>query len=250
MKILALDSSGIVASVAIVEDETLLAEYTVNYKKTHSQTLLPMLDEVAKMTELDMETIDAIAIAAGPGSFTGLRIGSATAKGLGLALKKPLVPVPTVEALAYNLYDARGLICPIMDARRSQVYTGIYRFENHALVTVQGQTAVPVTELLEQLNTMGEPVTFLGDGVPVFRDTIEKTLHVSCSFAPAHVNKQRAAAVAALGMVYYKNGRIQSAVEHAPDYLRVSQAERERAERENAAKEARKQSPQEEGERP
>ena len=123
MKILALDSSGIVASVAIVEDNTLLAEYTVNYKKTHSQTLLPMLDEVAKMTELDLSTIDAIAVAAGPGSFTGLRIGSATAKGLALALKKPLVAVPTVEALAYNLYDTNGLICPIMDARRNQVYT-------------------------------------------------------------------------------------------------------------------------------
>ena len=113
MKILALDSSGIVASVAVVEDDTLLAEYTVNYKKTHSQTLLPMLDEIVKMTELELESIDAIAVAAGPGSFTGLRIGSATAKGLGLALKKPLVAVPTVDALAYNLNHAQGLIYPI-----------------------------------------------------------------------------------------------------------------------------------------
>ena len=120
MKILALDSSGLVASVAVVEDNQLLAEYTVNYKKTHSQTLLPMLDEIAKMIELDLETIDAIAVAAGPGSFTGLRIGSATAKGLGLALKKPLIPVPTVDALAYNLYDSTGVICPMMDARRKQ----------------------------------------------------------------------------------------------------------------------------------
>ena len=102
MKILALDSSGLVASVAVVEDNQLLAEYTVNYKKTHSQTLLPMLDEIANMTELDLTTIDAIAIAAGPGSFTGLRIGSATAKGLGLALKKPLISIPTVDALAYR----------------------------------------------------------------------------------------------------------------------------------------------------
>lgn len=136
MKILALDSSGLVASVAVVEDNQLLAEYTVNYKKTHSQTLLPMLDEIAKMIELDLETIDAIAVAAGPGSFTGLRIGSATAKGLGLALKKPLIPVPTVDALAYNLYDSTGVICPMMDARRKQVYTGIYRFADHELVTV------------------------------------------------------------------------------------------------------------------
>lgn len=232
MKILGLDSSGIVASVAIVQDEVLLAEYTVNYKKTHSQTLLPMLDEVVKMTELDLNTVDAIAVAAGPGSFTGLRIGSATAKGLGLALKKPLVAVPTVEALAYNLYDVKGVICPIMDARRGQVYTGIYRFENHTLETVEGQIAVSIGELTEKLNVMAEPVTFLGDGVPVFRERLAETLKVPYSFAPAHVNKQRASAIAALGMVYYREGRIQTAAEHAPDYLRVSQAERERAQRE------------------
>ena len=103
MKILAIDSSGLVASVAVVEDDNMLAEYTINYKKTHSQTLLPMLGEISKMIELDLKSVDAIAVAAGPGSFTGLRIGSATAKGLGLALDKPLISVPTVDALAYNL---------------------------------------------------------------------------------------------------------------------------------------------------
>ena len=238
MKILALDSSGIVASVAVAEDDTLLAEYTVNYKKTHSQTLLPMLDEIVKMTELDMNSVDAIAVAAGPGSFTGLRIGSATAKGLGLALKKPLIHVPTVDALAYNLYDTRGLICPIMDARRNQVYTGIYRFEEHKLSVVKSQWAGAVAELLEILNDMGEQVTFLGDGVPVFRDVIEETLKVPFSFAPAHVNTQRAAAVAALGLEYFKEGKTETAMEHCPDYLRVSQAERERAQKEKASKAA------------
>ena len=104
MKILALESSGLVAGVAVAEDDNLLGEYTINYKKTHSQTLLPMLDEVAKMTELDLSTVDAIAVSAGPGSFTGLRIGSATAKGLGLALQKPLIHIPTVDALACNLW--------------------------------------------------------------------------------------------------------------------------------------------------
>ena len=231
MKILGLDSSGIVASVAIVEDENLIAEYTVNYKKTQSQTLLPMLDELAKMTELDLDTIDAIAVAAGPGSFTGLRIGSATAKGLGLALKKPLVEIPTVDALAYNLYDANALICPIMDARRSQVYTGIYCFQDHKLVTLEEQMAVPVAELIEKLNERGKAVIFLGDGVPVFAKTIEETLKVPYSFAPAHVNKQRAAAVATLAQLYVKEGKVVTAMEHVPEYLRVSQAERERAQR-------------------
>lgn len=234
MKILGLDSSGIVASVAIVEDDVLIAEYTVNYKKTHSQTLLPMLDEIAKMTELDLNSIDAIAVAAGPGSFTGLRIGSATAKGLGLALKKPLIAIPTVEGLAYNLYDISGLICPIMDARRKQVYTGIYRFTDHQLKVVEDQMAVPMETVIEKLNQYGEAVTFLGDGVPVFHELIAEKMTVPYSFAPAHVNKQRAAAVAALGEIYYRQGKTETAMEHVPDYLRVSQAERERAEREAA----------------
>ena len=207
MKILGLDSSGIVASVAIVEDDVLIAEYTVNYKKTHSQTLLPMLDEIAKMTELDLNSIDAIAVAAGPGSFTGLRIGSATAKGLGLALKKPLIAIPTVEGLAYNLYDISGLICPIMDARRKQVYTGIYRFTDHQLKVVEDQMAVPMETVIEKLNQYGETVTFLGDGVPVFHELIAEKMTVPYSFAPAHVNKQRAAAVAALGEIYYRQGK-------------------------------------------
>ena len=238
MKILGLDSSGIVASVAIVEDDVLIAEYTVNYKKTHSQTLLPMLDEIAKMTELDLNSIDAIAVAAGPGSFTGLRIGSATAKGLGLALKKPLIAIPTVEGLAYNLYDISGLICPIMDARRKQVYTGIYRFTDHQLKVVEDQMAVPMETVIEKLNQYGEAVTFLGDGVPVFHELIAEKMTVPYSFAPAHVNKQRAAAVAALGEIYYRQGKTETAMELVPDYLLVSQAERERAEREAAKADA------------
>lgn len=238
MKILGLDSSGIVASVAIVEDDVLIAEYTVNYKKTHSQTLLPMLDEIAKMTELDLNSIDAIAVAAGPGSFTGLRIGSATAKGLGLALKKPLIAIPTVKGLAYNLYDISGLICPIMDARRKQVYTGIYRFTDHQLKVVEDQMAVPMETVIEKLNQYGETVTFLGDGVPVFHELIAEKMTVPYSFAPAHVNKQRAAAVATLGEIYYRQGKTETAMEHVPDYLRVSQAERERAAREAAKADA------------
>lgn len=236
MKILALDSSGLVASVAVLEDEVLLAEYTVNYKKTHSQTLLPMLDTIAQMIELDLNSLDAIAVAAGPGSFTGLRIGSATAKGLGLALDKPLVAVPTVEALAYNLYGTTGLICPIMDARRNQVYTGIYRFENGEMSVICDQQAVKVDELAADLNARGEHVTFLGDGVPVYKERLSELLTVKFDFAPAHLSRQRAGAVGALGMKYYAQGRIQSAREHQPEYLRLSQAERERAERKAAEK--------------
>lgn len=234
MRILALDSSGLVASVAIMEEEQTIAEYTVNYKKTHSQTLLPMLDEIVKMTEMDLNTIDAIAIAGGPGSFTGLRIGSATAKGLGLALGKPLIHVPTLEGLVCNLYGCSSLICPIMDARRNQVYTGVYRLNESGLQVVKEQMAIDVGVLAEQLNALGEAVTFLGDGVPVYRDQLEEKLTVPFTFAPANMNRQRAASVGLRGFQYYREGRIETAAEHQPDYLRVSQAERERAERERA----------------
>lgn len=240
MRVLALDSSGLVASVAVVEgkegnaDACTIAEYTVNYKKTHSQTLLPMLDEVAKMTDLDLASIDAVAVAAGPGSFTGLRIGSATAKGLGLALEKLLIPVPTLEGLAYNLCGMGGLVCPIMDARRGQVYTGIYRFQDgEHLTVVEDQMAVSIEELGEKLKAYKEEVTFLGDGVPVFREVLETQILKGerIRFAPANMNRQRAASVGALGLIYYKEGKTQTAEEHKPDYLRVSQAERERKER-------------------
>lgn len=228
MRILGIESSSLVASVAIVTDDILTAEYTVNYKKTHSQTLLPMIDEVTRLLEIDLDCVDAIAVSAGPGSFTGLRIGSATAKGLGLALKKPLIHVPTVDAMAYNLWGAKGLVCPIMDARRSQVYTGIYRFDEEFEI-VKEQCPMAVQDLAEELNRLGEKVTFLGDGVPVYREDLAQSLKVEFSFAPAHMNRQRAGAVAVLGGIYYQQGKTETAAEHGPDYLRLSQAERERA---------------------
>ncbi len=238
MKVLALDSSGLVASVAVVEDDgvgsSLLAEYTVNYKKTHSQTLLPMLDEIVSMIELDLNTLDAIAVAAGPGSFTGLRIGSATAKGLGLALHKPLVHIPTVDALAYNLYGTDRIICPLMDARRNQVYTGIYEWKDNRLHILEPQMAVSIQEIAEKLCSLNREVIFLGDGVPVYRHQLTEVLMAGqrFSFAPAHLNRQRAGAVGMLAVQYVREGRTESAMEHSPDYLRLPQAERERAEKE------------------
>lgn len=232
MKILALDSSGLVASVAVIEDDNLIGEYTVNYKKTHSQTLLPMLDVIANMIELDLDTVDAIAIAKGPGSFTGLRIGSATAKGLGLALDKPIVEIPTVDGLAYNLWGAKDLVCPLMDARRNQTYTGIYAFEDGRMQVLEPQCAVDIAQIVEKVNKQQRAVVFLGDGVPVFRGYLEEHVQVPYSFAPPHMNKQRAGAVAALAFTYLKNGQTVSAADHQPDYLRLSQAERERKEKE------------------
>lgn len=241
MKILALDSSGLVASVAVVENDNLIAEYTINHKKTHSQTLVPMLDEIRNMTELDMDSVDAIAVAAGPGSFTGLRIGSATAKGLGLALNKPVIAVPTVDALAYNLYGSDKIICPLMDARRNQVYTGLYEFvkeqqdASYEMKHLIEQCAVDIHEIADKMNELGREVIFLGDGVSVFAEILADIIHVPYSFAPACCNRQRAACVATLGEVLFEKGCVQTAAEHAPDYLRLSQAERERAEAQQKA---------------
>ncbi len=242
MKILGIDSSGLVAGVAVVEDDILLGEYTLNYKKTHSQTLLPMLDELREMIELDLQTIDAIAIAAGPGSFTGLRIGAATAKGLGLALNKPLVEVPTLKGLAYNLYGTERLVCPLMDARRNQVYTGIYRFvpegTGFALVDLMEQSAMDIREVIARLNELQRDVIFLGDGVPVYREILEQELEVNYAYASPANNRQRAASVAALGSVLFAQGQTVSAADHRPEYLRKSQAEREQDEKLAAAEAA------------
>lgn len=230
MRILALDSSGLVATVAILEDEQTIAEYTANYKKTHSQTLLPMLDQIATMIELDLQTIDGIAIAGGPGSFTGLRIGSATAKGLGLALDKPLIQIPTVDGIAYNLCGAKDLVCPLMDARRNQTYTGLYEFQGNKMDVLVPQCAVGIEEIIEIVNSYKREVVFLGDGVPVFDEYIQEHCLVPYRYAPAHMNKQRASALAVLAQQYFAEGKVQKAAEHKPDYLRLSQAERERME--------------------
>lgn len=231
MKILAIESSSLTASVAIVEDDVMVSEYTMNYKKTHSQTLLPMIDEMCRLTDYQLEEIDAIAVSAGPGSFTGLRIGSATAKGLGLALNKPLIHIPTVEAMAYNLCFATDYIVPIMDARRNQVYTGIYKGMDGNIEEVEEQCITVIEELLEKVKKLQGKAIFLGDGVPVFREKIIAELGTQAAFAPAHMNRQRAGAVAELAKIYYRQGKLETAAEHAPDYLRLSQAERERKEK-------------------
>ncbi len=234
MKILALESSGLVASVAVWEDHKIIGEFSTNFKKTHSQTLLPMLDKVVQMLELKLEEIDAIAVSKGPGSFTGLRIGSATAKGLGLALDKPLIGVPTVDALAYNLYGTKRLICPMMDARRAQVYTGLYTFEGGQFKIVCPQKACSLEEIAEQINALGKETILLGDGVPVYEKMIKDMLHVPYSMAPAHLAYQRAGALASLAAIYFEEGKTETAKAFKPDYLRVSQAERELMEKDKS----------------
>lgn len=228
MKILSVESSSLVASVALLEDELIIAEYSINCGLTHSQTLLPMLDEIVKRTGTGLEDIDAIAISGGPGSFTGLRIGVATAKGLGLGLSKPLIHIPTLDATAYNIYGVDALICPIMDARRSQVYTGIYKHQYDFEVVMESKP-MDIRELLATLSTYRQRVLFLGDGVPVYKEIIEKEADFEYSFVPPNNNRQRAASVAALAALYFKEGKTVDADLMQPEYLRLSQAERERS---------------------
>ena len=233
MKLLAIESSGLVASAAVFADDTIVAEFTVNNKQPHSQTLLPMIDQVVTMSGIDLKEIDAIATTSGPGSFTGLRIGAATAKGLGLALHKPIVPITTLEALAFRLAGREGNICPMMDARRNQVYAGVYRVGDMLLECVTGQKAVSIEDYIAELNDLGDPVTVLGDGVPVFQEKIKQCEGLLYRFCADSVRYQRASSVTALGKKYYEQGRQMKAAEFAPMYLRLSQAERERMEKEN-----------------
>lgn len=229
MRVLAIDSSGIVASVAVVEDTRVLAEYTLNDKKTHSQTLLSMIDNVKEMLSLDLKTLDAIVVAKGPGSFTGLRIGVSTAKGMGLALNIPVVGVPTVDALAFQMYDSDSLICPMMDARRGQVYTGLYRIRAGRLEVVCPQTAMDALDMIKLINEKEERVIFIGDGVPVYEELIKENIACEYAFAYGFASRQRAAALGMLGILYANEGLSESADDFKPEYLRASQAERERA---------------------
>lgn len=235
MKILAIDASGLPASAAVSEDGKLIGEFYLDHERNHSVTLLPLIDDLLKATDTDPKTIDYIAVTEGPGSFTGLRIGSATAKGLCFAWKKEIIPVPTVDAIAYNLFGTGGLICPVMDARRHQTYTGIYRFlpdgTGCRFEKVRDQFITTIDKLVEELNGYKEHVTFLGDGVPVFKDYIDENLKSSHSYAPLHMNRQSAGALSALAFEMAKRGETVDSYLHRPVYLRETQAERERKEK-------------------
>ena len=242
MKILAIESSGAKASAAILDNGKILAYEEGPFKVTHSETLMPLVARTFYMAGIDKEDIDAIAVSGGPGSFTGLRIGSATAKGLGMALKKPLIHVPTLHAMAYNFLGSGNIIVPIMDARRDQVYTGVFTFvirpdQMLDFSVFHDSAAMSITELMEYLNELtgldGNPplVVFLGDGVEKYEDTIDELADFNYAFAPDELNYQRADSVGIVGMVYYFEGLLTDPDEEAPDYLRPSQAEREAEEK-------------------
>jgi tRNA threonylcarbamoyladenosine biosynthesis protein TsaB len=231
MKILAIDTTGLAASVAIVDEERTIAEFTTNYKKTHSQTIMPMIEKLVQITELDLSELDYIACACGPGSFTGLRIGAATAKGLAHALDKTIIPIPTLDGLASNMHGVSELIVPIMDARRNQVYSAIYSCMGGSPELVSEYMACDIDELIARVLEIDENAVFLGDGVPVFKAKLAE--YSGFSLAPVCANMQRAACVGKLALE--RTDRAVKCNDFEILYLRKSQAEREREEQ-NAAK--------------
>ena len=229
MKILALDSTAIAASVALCEDDRLLGEYTIRNGNTHSETLLPMVESILSLFSLSPNEVDLFAASAGPGSFTGVRIGAATLKGLAFGLEKPCIGVSTLEALAENLKLVNGLICPVMNARRKQVYTALFLAKDGELTRLMPDSALAITELDEILAGYDEPIYLVGDGYEITQELLtRKTLSV-----PDRLRHQSAYSVAQVARRSYEAGLRTTDAELSPTYLRPSQAERERAERES-----------------
>jgi tRNA threonylcarbamoyladenosine biosynthesis protein TsaB len=227
MKILAVDTSSMVASVAIVDNAKLIGEYTINHKKTHSQKLMPMIEELMNSLELAPTDIDVYAASNGPGSFTGLRIGITSIKAIAFATQKKVVGVPTLDALAYNINANNSLICPIMDARNNQVYTAIYKGENNNLVKVTEYLGVTIGELVEIIKEKNQKVIFNGDGVELHHEYLLDNLGEMCSFPQQNLMLQRASSVAYVAQKLILEGFSENCFDMVPFYLRKSQAERE-----------------------
>jgi len=224
MIILSLDTSATVASAALCDGERLLAEYTLNNGNTHSETLLPMVESLLAHFGITTDDIDIFAASTGPGSFTGVRIGAATLKGLAFGKNKPCVSVSTLEAIAENLNVHKGLICPVMNARRSQVYTALFRSNGQTLERLIPDSAMSIAELDEKLAEFGEPVYFSGDGYGVTVPALSLTEALP---VPDRLRHQSAYSVACVAYAQYLRGEYTDDLSLKVNYLRPSQAERE-----------------------
>lgn len=231
MKILSMDTTADTVSVALCEDKTLIASFTGNLKKTHSTTLLPLVDAVLSYAGLSCDKIDAFAVTTGPGSFTGLRIGVATVKGLSFGNNTPAVGVSSLEALAYNFCDREGaLVCPSLNARRNEVYYALFRIENNTPVRLSEDSSDHASVLEEKLCAYGENVLFCGDGTSVLRNVFTK-INVLYDNQLLLYPSAPSVALAAFDKIARKG--LTYGAELSPVYLKPSQAERERLERIN-----------------
>jgi tRNA threonylcarbamoyladenosine biosynthesis protein TsaB len=228
MLILSLDSSAVAGSVALCDGERLLCEYTVNLGNTHSETILPMIESILKISGYTTDDIDIFACSEGPGSFTGIRIGAATVKGLAFSLGKPVIGVSTLEALAYNLLGFDGIICPVMNARRGQVYNAVF---DAGLNRLTEDRAIAASELAAEL--AGKRVYLCGDGTKV-----ALAGGVDAIAAPERLLHQSAFSVAQCALKKYNEGVRTTDTELSPVYLRLPQAERVRLEKESGSLES------------
>ncbi|TGY42567.1 tRNA (adenosine(37)-N6)-threonylcarbamoyltransferase complex dimerization subunit type 1 TsaB [Clostridium sartagoforme] len=225
MKILSIDSASKVATVAILDDNNLIAEYTLNNKLEHSTLIMDIVDKLLKDSDLDIDDIDGFAVSKGPGSFTGLRIGMATIKGLSLGSNKPYISISSLDALAHSLVNFDGIICPMMDALRNSVYTCLYKGENGNLENLIDYSALEIEELVALLKEKNEKVIFTGDAVNKHKEYIMENLP-NAIFAPIHLSIIRASSLGELGMKKLLNGE-QDDLNSSPFYLKKPQAQRE-----------------------
>jgi tRNA threonylcarbamoyladenosine biosynthesis protein TsaB len=222
MYILGIESSTKTGSVAIVSEDGVIAQYSLNIEVTHSERLMATVDRVMNDTGLAIADIGGFAIAIGPGSFTGLRIGLATVKGLALSTNKPVAAVPTLEALARNLPYSAYPICPLLDARKNEVYAAMYKFEGKALVYLMAEAVLPLSKLAERIS---EKTLFTGEASRLFRADIEKIIGDRALFAPFSATLPSAATVAEAGLNLIKSGRQADPDSLTPMYLRRPEAE-------------------------
>jgi tRNA threonylcarbamoyladenosine biosynthesis protein TsaB len=227
MKILAVDTSSSVAAAAIIDNEKLLGEYSINHKKTHSQKLMPMIRELMASLELKPEDIDIYAASSGPGSFTGLRIGVTAIKAMAYAVQKPVISVPTLDAMAYNIPMTDAYVCPIMDARNNQVYTALYKWENGIQNRYSDYMGIHLDELIQIIRNKNEKVVFLGDAVDLHSDRLGSELKELYLTAPGNLLLQKASSVAYAALIKARQKVFESCFDMSPYYLRKSQAERE-----------------------
>lgn len=227
MKILSLDSSTESASCAVVSEDKLYGEITFNYKKQHSIVLLPMIDNLLKNVNIDVNSLDGFVVCKGPGSFTGLRIGAAVIKGLSQGTGKPFASVSSLDSLAYNLAYTEGIICPMINALRGNVYTALYKFENSNLKRISEYMMISMEDLIRKLNEINECVCFVGDAINIFKSYILQNVINKVSFAPVNLNIVKAASLGELGLKLIKDNKCDNLYTFAPFYLRKSQAERE-----------------------
>ncbi len=227
MLIFGIDTCCMAATAALMDETRLVAQTVINHDRTHSQKMMPQIETMFSQAEKEVGEVDLFAAAVGPGSFTGVRIGAATVKALAQAVGKPCVAVSTLQALAFNNSVVGGILCPILDARRNQVYNALFR-GGKTMVRLCEDRALGIEELLEELKNQGEPVLFCGDGTLVFRDRIIEVLGEQAQFAPRMQNLNLAAAVAELALL--GEGEQVACSKLVPQYVRLSQAERERME--------------------